>query len=132
MKQKKHPLFYALISLGLILISSGCMDSKTNSQVTEQLGMTPEEAKLLTAEMLEHRKASIILSEFVTLKGNQYVLNISMEDAKKKGITEVQYKKVVKDLEDSNQAITKALQEGEKLELPLPKVMFKELREKIN
>ena len=124
---KKSTIYLILLSF-ILVMSGGC---KGNSKATEQLGMTPEEAKRLTPEMKEHRKASIILSEFITLKDNQYVLNISMEDAKKKGVTEELYKKVVKDLEDSNQAITKALQEGEKLELPDPKDMLKELREKI-
>ena len=125
-KSKLHILIYSLIIFGFSIVSFSC---KNNTQ-TEQLGMSPEEAKQLTTELQEHRKASIILSEFVTLKDNQYILNISMEDAKKKGITEELYQKVVKDLEDSNQAISKALQKGEKLELPNPKDMYKELREK--
>jgi hypothetical protein len=54
-----------------------------------------------------------------------------MEDALKKGITEELYKKVVKDLENTNQTITNALQKGEKLDFPDPKEMLKELREKI-
>lgn len=123
---KKTTIYLILLSF-ILVMSGGC---KGNSKVTEQSGMTSEEAERLAPELQEHRKASIILSEFVTLKDNQYVLNISMEDAKKKGITEEMYKKVVKDLEDSNQAITKALREGEKLELPNPKDMLKELREK--
>ena len=128
MKKNNHliPIF-TFILLGFCMVSISC---KNNTQ-TEQLGMTPEEAKRLTPEMKEHRKASIILSEFVTLKDNQYVLNISMEDALKKGITEELYKKVVKNLENTNQAITNALQKGEKLDFPDPKEMLKELREKI-
>ena len=118
---------FAFILLSFCMVSISC---KNNTQ-TEQLGMTPEEAKRLTPEMKEHRKASIILSEFITLKDNQYVLNISMEDALKKGITEELYKKVVKDLENTNQAITNALQKGEKLDFPDSKEMLKELREKI-
>ena len=124
----KKSIFHLVLLSFFLVIFGSC---KGNSQATEQLGMTPEEAKRLTPEMKEHRKASIILSEFVTLKDNQYVLNISMEDALKKGITEELYKKVVKNLENTNQAITNALQKGEKLDFPDPKETFKELREKI-
>ena len=124
----KKSIFHLVLLSFFLVIFGSC---KGNSQATEQLGMTPEEAKRLTPEMKELRKASIILSEFVTLKDNQYVLNISMEDALKKGITEELYKKVVKNLENTNQAITNALQKGEKLDFPDPKETFKELREKI-
>ena len=47
----------------------------------EQLKLTPEEAGRLTPDMLEHRKASFILSEYVVLKGQQYVLEISAKEA---------------------------------------------------
>ena len=127
-RNKLHILIYTFILLGLCIFSFSCKD---NNQTTKHLGMTPEEAKHFTTEMKEHREASIILSEFVTLKGNQYILNISKEEAKKKGITEELYEKVVKDLENSNQAITKALQGGEKFEFPDPKEMLKGLRDSI-
>ena len=117
----------------LCLALTSCQEKpRPTQQETEQLKLTPEEAERLTPEMLEHRKASLLLSEYVVLKDQQYVLEISAREAmEKKGISQELYDKVVKDLESTNAAITKALQEGEELNFPNPKEILKNLREKL-
>ena len=118
---KKYFTALALLAVSCFCtILTNCQrNPRSNQQNTEQLELTTEEAQRLTPEMLEHRKASLALSEYVVLKGQQYVLNISAKEAmEKKGISQELYEKVQKDLEDTNAAIAKALQEGQQLNLP--------------
>ena len=118
---KKHftTLVLLAVSCSCIILTNCQGNPRSNQQNTEQLELTTEEAQRLTPEMLEHRKASLALSEYVVLKGQQYVLNISAKEAmEKKGISQELYEKVQKDLEDTNAAIAKALQEGQQLNLP--------------
>ena len=115
-----------LATLAFLAVSCLCLSITSCQEKTrltklemEQLKLTPEEAQRLTPEMLEHRKASFILSEYVVLKEQQYVLEISEKEAwEKNGISKELYDKVAKDLAATNTAINKALQEGQKLDLP--------------
>ena len=115
-----------LTTLAFLAVSCLCLSITSCQEKTrltklemEQLKLTPEEAQRLTPEMLEHRKASFILSEYVVLKEQQYVLEISEKEAwEKNGISKELYDKVAKDLAATNAAINKALQEEQKLDLP--------------
>ena len=115
-----------LTTLAFLAVSCLCLSTTSCQEKTrltklemEQLKLTPEEAQRLTPEMLEHRKASFILSEYVVLKEQQYVLEISEKEAwEKNGISKELYDKVAKDLAATNAAINKALQEEQKLDLP--------------
>ena len=121
MSMKKHLTILAFLTVSCLCLSLTSCQEKTRltKLEMEQLKLTPEEAGRLTPDMLEHRKASFILSEYVVLKGQQYVLEISAKEAlEKKGISQELYDKVAKDLADTNAAINKALQEGQKLDLP--------------
>ena len=128
MKNKKWHNIILILALVLLLFELKYCTERPHAtqQEIEQLMLTPDEAKRFTPEMLEHRKASLVLSEYVVLKEQQYVLEISAKEAmEKEGISQELYDKVVKDLEDTNAAITKALQEGQKLHLPKSFADFK-------
>ena len=128
MVNKKWYNIILVIALVLLLFELKYCTEKPHAtqQEIEQLKLSPEEAIRFTPEMLEHRKASFALSEYVVLKDQQYVLEISAKEAmEKKGISQELYDKVVKDLEDTNAAIAKALQEGQKLDLPKSFADFK-------
>ena len=64
------------------------------------------------------RAAAVILSSYVTLKDGIYTLDISAEEAAKLGVTEDLYNQLKKDMDKSNEAIKKAIKNGEKLNLP--------------
>ena len=128
MVYKKWYNIILVIALVLLLFELMYCTEKPHAtqQEIEQLKLSPEEAIRFTPEMLEHRKASYALSEYVVLKDQQYVLEISAKEAmEKKGISQELYDKVVQDLEDTNAAITKALQEGQELDLPKSFADFK-------
>ena len=128
MKNKKWHNIILILALVLLLFELKYCTERPHAtqQEIEQLLLSPDEAKRLTPEMLEHRKASFALSEYVVLKDQQYVLEISAKEAmEKKGVSQELYDKVVKDLEETNAAITKALQEGQKLDLPKSFADFK-------
>ena len=128
MVYKKWYNIILVIALVLLLFELKYYTEKPHAtqQEIEQLKLSPEEAIRFTPEMLEHRKASFALSEYVVLKDQQYVLEISAKEAmEKKGISQELYDKVVQDLEDTNAAITKALQEGQELDLPKSFADFK-------
>ena len=119
MKRRLTTLAFLAVSCLYLSVTSCQEKTRLTKQEMEQLKLTPEEAQRFTPEMLEHRKASFILSEYVVLKDQQYVLEISAKEAlEKKGISQELYDKVAKDLAATNTAINKALQEGQKLDLP--------------
>ena len=126
MKRRLTTLAFLAVSCLYLSVTSCQEKTRLTKQEMEQLKLTPEEAQRFTPEMLEHRKASFALSEYVVLKDQQYVLEISAKEAmEKKGISQELYDKVAQDLEDTNAAITKALQEGQELDLPKSFADFK-------
>ena len=119
MRVRLTTLAFLAVSCLYLSITSCQEKTRLTKLEMEQLKLTPEEAQRLTPEMLEHRKASFILSEYVVLKEQQYVLEISEKEAwEKNGISKELYDEVAKDLAATNAAINKALQEGQKLDLP--------------
>lgn len=102
--------------------------STSNNLNTKVYSSKIEEAKALAVpiEDLDNipqnikgkRAAAVILSKYISLNDSIYSLDISVEEAKKLGVTENFYYEIVNDLEKSNEAIKEATKNGEKLILP--------------
>ena len=63
------------------------------------------------------RAASVILTEYVEQKDSSFYLTISREDAKELGVDGDLYDNVVKDLDNTNNAIKEMNKKGEKIKL---------------
>ena len=82
------------------------------------LAVPVESLKDIPQHVRVQRAAAVILSSYVTLHGDRYTLDISAEEAEKLGVTEDLYNAVKKDLDKSNESIQKAIDNGEKPNLP--------------
>lgn len=122
---------WGIISIiSMLLITSCSQDDElptvnpenSNTILTEQeeaikLATTVNELRILKPEVKAQRKAAILLSEYVSLNGDEYSLDISLEEAKSLGISADMYNKIVSDLEVSNTAIKNAIKNGNQVEL---------------
>lgn len=126
---KKIFLMMLAVSSAMFAFTSCSKSSDESVNLCEKAyASEEEEAKALAVpvdklkDIPQHvraaRAAAVILSSYVTLKDSTYTLDISAEEAAKLGVTEDLYNQVKKDMDKSNEAIKKAINNGEKPNLP--------------
>lgn len=86
-------------------------------QQAKELAIPINELRNLSEEVKQKRAASITLSDYIVLDGNQYRLEISEQDAQKLGVTPYFYDIINKDILATNTAIMEMLEKGEYIEL---------------
>jgi hypothetical protein len=125
MRMKKAFLF--VVTCGILIFAS-CDSGVKNSVKTRKYKSLHEEAVALALPDSEvatfpekykaQRAASVILTEYVEQKDSSFYLTISREDAKELGVDGDLYDNVVKDLDNTNNAIKEMNKKGQKIDLP--------------
>lgn len=87
-------------------------DSIAMQREADSLFITVEELKRMTPEVKEKRKAAIILSRYISRKGDTYSLDISKEDALRLGVKEQIYDEIRRDVENTNSTIRQLMADG--------------------
>ena len=91
--------------------------SKSVHEEAIALALPDSEVATFPQKYKAQRAASVILTEYVEQKDSSFYLTISREDAKKLGVDGDLYDNVVKDLDNTNNAIKELNKKGEKIEL---------------
>lgn len=89
--------------------------AETEKAAAESLALDVAEYKAMPESLRKLRRAAIILAEYTTLKGNQYTLDISKEEAIAKGVTVAEYDNIKANLAATNKAILQAIKNGDTL-----------------
>lgn len=134
--------FTSFLLVCLIAMQFACSDDATEtkqkirSEVSEleleeakSLALNIEELKDMPNSLRDLRRAAIFLSEYTTLKGNQYYLDITKKEAMEKGITAEQFDNISMNLEACNKAILQAEENGDTLVLHDVKAEAKSYKE---
>ena len=125
MRMKKAFLF--VVTCGILIFAS-CDSGVKNSVKTRKYKSLHEEAVALALPDSEvatfpekykaQRAAAVILTEYIEQKDSSFYLTISRENAKKLGVDGDLYDNVVKDLDNTNNAIKEMNKKGQKIDLP--------------
>lgn len=116
--------FLFIFACGALLLATSCnnnsLRNKKYKSVHEEaiaLALPDSEVATFPQKYKAQRAASVILTEYVEQKDSSFYLTISREDAKKLGVDGDLYDNVVKDLDNTNNAIKELNKKGEKIEL---------------
>ena len=102
-----------------------------NETEAYQMGITVEEFEKIPIPIREKRKAAMLLSEYVSLSGTIYSLDINKDDAIKIGVDTLLYEDILKDIEETNQIVNQSLQEGVDVELADVKNEYRKYKESL-
>ena len=124
---------FQLYLIGLLSILSSCSqddDVMVSAEITEtqtysnseilqakELAVPVSELNVLSEDIKQKRAASILLSDYIKLEGNQYKLMISEQEAQKLGVTPHLYETIRDEIVYTNGAIQKSLGNGDSIEL---------------
>ena len=119
--------FLFVVTCGILIFAS-CDSGVKNSVKTRKYKSLHEEAVALALPDSEvatfpekykaQRAAAVILTEYIEQKDSSFYLTISRENAKKLGVDGDLYDNVVKDLDNTNNAIKEMNKKGQKIDLP--------------
>ena len=116
--------FLFIFACGALLLATSCnnnsLRNKKYKSVHEEaiaLALPDSEVATFPEKYKAQRAASVILTEYVEQKDSSFYLTISREDAKELGVDGDLYDNVVKDLNNTNNAIKELNKKGEKIEL---------------
>lgn len=116
--------FLFIFACGALLLATSCnnnsLRNKKYKSVHEEaiaLALPDSEVATFPKKYKAQRAASVILIDYIEQKDSTYYLTISREDAKKLGVDGDLYDNVVKDLDNTNNAIKELNKKGEKIEL---------------
>ena len=121
-RMKKAFLF--IFACGALLLATSCNNNslrnrkyKSLHEEAVALALPDSEVATFPEKYKAQRAASVILTEYVEQKDSSFYLTISREDAKELGVDGDLYDNVVKDLDNTNNAIKEMNKKGEKIEL---------------
>ncbi|MDE6696141.1 MAG: hypothetical protein K2K25_04620 [Muribaculaceae bacterium] len=104
-----------------LVISGKLPETKAYStaeiQQAKELAIPVSELDNMSEDIKEKRAASIILSDYIKLEGNQYKLAISEQEAQKLGVAPNLYEVIKAEIALTNQTILEYLEMGETIEL---------------
>ena len=116
--------FLFILACGALLLATSCnsnsLRNKKYKSVHEEaiaLALPDSEVATFPQKYKAQRAASVILIDYIEQKDSTYYLTISREDAKELGVDGDLYDNVVKDLDNTNNAIKELNKKGEKIEL---------------
>ena len=127
---------YTVIS-GSLLFS--CSQTSENSQYISKEIISEGKIKsnnygtldTLPENVQRKRNASIILSEFVKIENNQYILDISKDEAKKLGVSPELYNEIKEEIAFTNNWIKKMIDNGDTVDIPDIQSLAKEYKKGI-
>ena len=116
--------FLFIFACGALLLATSCNNNslrnrkyKSLHEEAVALALPDSEVATFPEKYKAQRAASVILTEYVEQKDSSFYLTISREDAKELGVDGDLYDNVVKDLDNTNNAIKEMNKKGEKIEL---------------
>ena len=116
--------FLFIFACGALLLATSCNNNslrnrkyKSLHEEAVALALPDSEVATFPEKYKAQRAASVILTEYVEQKDSSFYLTISREDAKELGVDGDLYDNVVKDLDNTNNAIKELNKKGEKIEL---------------
>ena len=116
--------FLFILACGALLLATSCNNNslrnrkyKSLHEEAVALALPDSEVATFPEKYKAQRAASVILTEYVEQKDSSFYLTISREDAKELGVDGDLYDNVVKDLDNTNNAIKEMNKKGEKIEL---------------
>ena len=134
----------ALITIILYIVISGsllfsCSQANENNQYNSKEIISASKIKSNNYDILdtlpEHvqrkRNASIILSEFVKVENNQYILDISKDEAKNLGVSPELYNVIKEEIAFTNNWIKKMIDNGDTVDIPDIQSLAKEYKKGI-
>lgn len=103
------------------MVSEGLSETQiySNSEIQQakELAVPVSELNVLSEDIKQKRAASILLSDYIKLEGNQYKFMISEQEAEKLGVTPHLYETIRDEIVYTNGAIQKSLENGDSIEL---------------
>lgn len=129
-------ILYTVIS-GSLLFS--CSQASENNQYNSKEIISASKIKSNNYDILDtlpeniqrKRNASIILSEFVKVEYNQYILDISKDEAKKLGVSPELYNVIKEEIAFTNNWIKKMIDNGDTVDIPDIQSLAKEYKKSI-
>lgn len=129
-------ILYTVIS-GSLLFS--CSQTSENSQYISKEIISESKIKsnnygtldTLPEKVQRKRNASIILSEFVKVENNQYILDISKDEAKNLGVSPELYNEIKEEIAFTNNWIKKMIDNGDTVDIPDIQSLAKEYKKGI-
>lgn len=126
-----------LVLLLMVVLCASCshsefeylVDKSSKSDVENDIQLETEYLNQKDSELMAMREASIILSEYIKIEDDTYILDITMEEAKDLGVSEAYYKRICDQIDTVNTTIVDAKKNGNKINLPNIQKLSKEYKD---
>ena len=102
--------------------------SEAEIQQAKDLAIPVSELDNLSEDVKQKRYASIRLSEYIVLDGNQYKLDITEQQAQELGIDKFHYELIKNEISSTNKVIAETLEGGDSIELCDVQALAKEYK----
>lgn len=122
-------LFLALAACGAMYSCSSSESTDRNSmEALEQEINTPVETVAVDPQVALRNSDNLKLAKYLRLVDNQYVLDITLEEALKLGISKESYEAGCEDIKRENAIIRETMEKGEKITIIDPQEAYEQAK----